>query len=155
VVRIEHGQAAFREAVEECHKAGLPATCRAELEADLNDDEGYVDVFISARPSLRSDDEPFLPPCGGTRVHLDEGEAERLDESLHSRAKTKKATRLGELLHTPCGWRVSLDGQPIGTLETERYQRIEEARAAGFPLTCWVDITRAQGKPLRVIALVG
>jgi hypothetical protein len=34
----------FREAIEQLHKAGLMATCRASLEADLNDDETYVDV---------------------------------------------------------------------------------------------------------------
>jgi hypothetical protein len=40
----------FRDAVEQLHKTGLPATCRANLEADLNDDEAYVDVFLWASP---------------------------------------------------------------------------------------------------------
>jgi hypothetical protein len=150
---IPHGLAPeFRDAVEQLHKEGLPATCRAALEAEDDTDEAYVDVFLWASPTPRSDDEPFLPPALGPTVRLDNGEAERLDEALHSRAKSKRIAKVGELLPMDCGWRVALDGRPVGTLEPGAYDRLREARAAGFPLTCRVRIIREFGKPLRVLA---
>lgn len=150
---IPHSLAAeFRDAVEQLHRAGLPATCRAELEAGDGGDEAYVDVFLWASPTQRSDDEPFLPPGLGSTVRLDEGQAERLDESLHSRAKSKRIAKVGELVDTDGGWRVVLDGHPVGTLEPGTYDRLSEARAAGFPLTCRARIIREFGKPLRVAA---
>ncbi len=142
----------YRDAVEQLHKAGLPATCRACLEADLSDDKAYVDVFLWASPKPRSDDEPFLPPGLGQVVQLDAGQAGLLEESLHSRAKTKRVVKAGELVHTDHVWRVALDGHQIGTLGPGAYRRVSEARAAGFPLTCRVRLIRGSGKPLRVIA---
>ncbi len=150
---IPHGLAPeFRDAVEQLHKEGLPATCRAALEAEDDSDEAYVDVFLWASPTPRSDDEPFLPPGLGPTVRLDNGEAERLDEALHSRAKSKRVAKVGELLPVDDGWRVVLDGRPVGTLEPGAYHRLSEARAAGFPLTCRVRIIRELGQPLRVVA---
>jgi hypothetical protein len=142
----------FRDAVEQLHRAGLPATCRAALEVDDGDDEEYVDVFLWASPTARSDDEPFLPPSLGSTVQLHEGWAERLDESLHSRAKSKRIAKVGELLHTDGRWGIALDGHPVGTLEPGTYDRVREAGAAGFPLTCRVRIIRELGKSLRVVA---
>lgn len=150
---IPHTLAAeFRDAVEQLHKEGLPATCRAVLEAEDGSDEAYVDVFLWASPKPRSDNEPFLPPGLGPTVRLDEGQAERLNELLHSRAKSKRIAKVGELLHTDGTWRVALDGHPVGTLEPGTYDRVGEAGAAGFPLTCRVRIIRELGKPLRVVA---
>jgi len=142
----------FRDAVERLHRAGLPATCRAELEAAGGADGGYVDVFLWASPRPRSDDEPFLPPGLGATLELNEGQAERLDDALHSRAKAKRAVRVGEVARSDGGWCVTLDGAPIGTLGAGSDKRLREAQAAGFPLTCRVRIIRAQGRPLRVLA---
>lgn len=142
----------FRDAVEQLHKDGLPATCRAALEAEEDSDEAYVDVFLWASPTPRPNDEPFLPPGLGATVWLDKGEAERLDEALHSRAKSKRIAKVGELLSTDGGWRVVVDGRPIGTLAPGTYDRLREASAAGFPLTCRARIIREFGKPLRVVA---
>ncbi len=115
---IPHGLAAeFRNVVEQLHKEGLPATCRAELEAEYRDEEAYVDVFPWVAPTPRSDDEPFLPPGLGSTVRLADGQAECLDESLHSRAKSKRMRKIGELTQTEDGWLVALDGHPIGMLE--------------------------------------
>jgi hypothetical protein len=150
---IPHGLAdEFREAVEQLHKAGLMATCRASLEADLNDDQTYVDVFLWASPKPRSADEPFFPPGLGEVVRLDAGQAERLEESLHSRAKKKRVVKSGELLPTSRGWGVVLDDQEIGILGSSAYKRVTEARAAGFPLTCRVRLLREPEQPLRVMA---
>jgi hypothetical protein len=88
-------------------------------------------------------------------VRLYEGQAERLDEALHSRAKSKRVRRVGEVRPSAGGWSVTLDGATIGTLESgpyNPYNRLCEAQAAGFPLTCWVQIVRELGKPLRVNA---
>jgi hypothetical protein len=141
----------FRETVQQLHTAGLPATCRAELEANLDDEKAYVDVFLWASPKPSSDDEPFFPPGLGKVVQLDWGEAERLDESLHSRATRKRVVKVGELLATDQGWRVVLDDRQIGTLGSGAYKRVSEARAAGFPLTCRVRLLREPAKPLRVV----
>jgi hypothetical protein len=142
----------FRDAVEQLHKQDLPATCRAALEAEDASDEAYVDVFLWASPTPRPDDEPFLPPGLGATVCLDKGEAERLDEELHSRAKSKRIAKVGELLSTDGGWCVVVDGRPIGTLAPGTYDWLREACAARFPLTCRVRIIREFGKPLRVVA---
>ena len=81
----------FRAVVTQLQASGSPATCRAQL------DEGeWVDVSLDARPEPRSADDPFLPPLSASTVRLYPGEAQRLDEGLHSRAKSKRFVVLGE-----------------------------------------------------------
>jgi hypothetical protein len=83
---------------------------------------------------------------------LDARQAERLEESLYSRAKKKGVVKCGELLPTSRGWRVVLDDQEIGTLGSGTHKRVREAWAAGFPLTCRVWLLREPEQPLRVMA---
>lgn len=150
---IPHGLSEeFRDAVEQLHKLRQPATCRAQLEADLVDDEAYVDVWLSAGPHPRSEDDPFLPPGSGTEVQLYHGQAERLNDSMRSRAKSKRAIEIGQLTPGNPGWLVVLHGETIGSLPAGRYSRLDQARSAGFPLTCRIRLVRAPDKPLRVNA---
>ncbi len=149
---IPHTQApAYREVTERLHVSNRPATCRAQLEADLGEDS-YVDVFLSARPQERAPDEPFLPPLLGATVEVDQGQAERLDESMQSRAKSKRVVNTGELVRADGAWSVLLEGERIGRLPSGKRGRLDEARAAGVPLTCRIRLIRAPGKPLRVQA---
>ena len=146
---IPHGQAeAFRAVVETLNAAGTPATCRAQLELDGE----YFDVWLSARPEPCSDDGPFLPPTGSCRVILDAGEAERLDASLGSNAKRKRVVVLGALREAYDGWEVRVEDRRLGMLAENPHPAIGDARAAGFPLTCWTRILREPEKPLRVMA---
>jgi len=148
---IPHGQSsAFRDAVEQLHREGKPATCRAELEMDESPDDGYVDVFIWAAPLPRAADEPFLPLGGGPTLQLFDGQAERLDEGLHSKARGKRVVRPGEVLPSGDGWLLALDGANIGTLGPESNRRLREAQEAGFPLTCRVRLIRDPDRPFRV-----
>lgn len=149
---IPHGLAdEFRDVVEQLHQGGLAATCRAELEGGPVGSDGYVDVWLCAKPEPRPDDEPFLPPLHWRDVTLDDGYAEALDESLNSRAKSKSVTRYGELIPVAGGgWRLRLDGKAIGSLDAGPYGRLAEAREAGFPLTCHISIARKPERPLRV-----
>jgi hypothetical protein len=109
-------------------------------------------VFLWASPRARPDDEPFLPPGLGPTLKLYEGQAERLDEALHSRAKAKRVVTVGEVRPSDGGWCVTLDGAPIGTLGPGSDKRLREAHAAGYPLTCRVRIIREQDRSLRVLA---
>ncbi len=136
----------FRAVVTQLQASGSPATCRAQL------DEGeWVDVWLDARPEPRSADDPFLPPLSSSTVRLYPGEAERLDEGLHSRAKSKRFVVLGELPFADGAWQLTIDGTRMGMID-DRNSALEAARDGGFPLTCQVRILREQGKHLRVIA---
>jgi hypothetical protein len=151
---IPHALApAFRDAVEQLHRAGLPATCRATLEADDSSDAGFVDVFLWAAPKPRSDDEPFLPPGLGPPVKLYGGQAERIAGLLQaSHAKSKRIVRVGELIPTDAGWCLTVDREPVGLLTAGADRLLDAAHSAGFPLTCRVRIIKDAEKPLRVLA---
>jgi len=143
---------AFREAIKELECKHEPATCRAQLEADAGV-SGAVDVFLWAGAApMTPGDEPFLPPGLGSKLHLFPGQAERLDEGLHSRAKAKRVLRSGVVGSLGDRWCVTLDGESIGTLGPGSYCRLQEASSAGFPLTCRVRIIRAPERPVRILA---
>jgi hypothetical protein len=147
---IPHAIAAdFRTVVERVREAGDVPTCRAELDADA---EPYVDVWLSAAPRERSDDEPFLPPMSGARVNVAEDELGRLNEMLGTRARSKRVVRIGTLEERDRGWALMLDGRELGRLPQATYTRVIEARDAGFPLSCRVRIIRAPERTLRVEA---
>jgi hypothetical protein len=151
---IPHALApAFRDAVDHLHRAGLPATCRATLEADDSTDAEYVDVFVWAGPKPRSDGEPFLPPGLGPPVQLFDGQVERLALLLQqSKAKSKRIVKVGELISTDPGWCLTLDAEPVGLLDSGADGRLHAAHSAGFPLTCRVRIIKESERPLRVLA---
>ena len=98
----------YRDVVLQLHSEGKPATCRAQLEA-----LEYFDVWLDAKPEVRTGDAPFLPRLGGVDVNLDQGQAERIDASLHSKAKNKRVEKLGGVLRTDEGWRVLLDHELV------------------------------------------
>ena len=138
----------FRAVVQQLHEAGQPATCRADL------DLGYetFDVWLVARPESRPADSPFLPPSASCRVVLDPGQAERLDEALHSKAKRKRVVKLATLSKTSDSWEVALDEHRVGVLDGQSHPALSAVVASGFPLTCWVRIRREPDRPLRVEA---
>lgn len=146
---------AFREVVHELEMAGLSATCHASLEVD-----GAVEVWLYAKPERRDEQDAALPPVTGFRVDLHPGVAEELDAALKSKAKRKVGYRVGELQPVAALWHVALDGQDVGIVplppnddaagQAPR-RRLEEARRAGFPLTCHVRIIREPERPLRVM----
>jgi hypothetical protein len=114
---------------------------------------GYVDVWLCAKARERAADDPFLPPTLGARLTLTADVVAYLDEVvLGPRAKSKRVVRTGELVQRDGSWRVVLDGHDLGPLPDARYPRLDEARAAGFPLTCQVRILRHPERPLRVEA---
>jgi hypothetical protein len=147
---IPHGLAAdFRKVVQKLNEADKRATCRAELDAEPGE---HVDVWLSAKPELRSEDEPFLPPVNGARVTLASGESERLNEALGTRAKSKRVVGIGELVPRENSWALLVDERELGTLPCGSYRRLAETLAAGYPLSCRTRIIRAPGRPLRVEA---
>lgn len=138
----------FQTAVENLGRKGLPATLHVRLEADE-----YVDVWAFCEPTEREQDEPFLCPQETEEVLLFPGVAEELDQGLKSRARNKRASRLGRLQLDDGGtWSVTLAGEPIGTLTKRRYRRLQQALEAGFPLDVRVEIRRRDGRPLAVSA---
>ena len=143
---VPHGAAdAYRLVIEALNAAGSAATCRVSA------DEGELApwLLILGRPAVRPDDAPFLPPVGaGDYVALAAGEAERLDASLNSRAKTKHVFRTASLTVEPGGLAVWLDGVRVGDL-LGAYLRVKEAARAGFPLTCLAELRRDPGRGFR------
>ncbi len=146
----------FHPVVETLAQEGLPATCRAELEWG-----GSFDVWLDASPCKIQSDDPFLPYGAGVRVVLYHGEAERLDNEIHSQAKSKRVLKTGTIEPIDNGWQVSIEGTPIGALEVGPSELSRDKTAipifskvseAGFPLTCRVRIVREPQKDLRVIA---
>ena len=125
---VPHGAAdAYRPVIEALNTGGSAATCR------ISADEGELApwLLILGRPAVRPDDAPFLPPVGaGDYVTLAADEAERLDASLNSRAKTKHVFRPAALTVGPGGLGVWLDGMRVGDL-SGAYLRVKEAARAG------------------------
>jgi hypothetical protein len=137
---------AYREIVETLARDGQPATVHAELEVD-----DYVDVWGLCKPQPRQADEPLLPTQYREDVHLLDGIASDLDESLRSRAKEKKVRRNCKLALKADGiWAVSEGGREIGTLDRKPYVRLRELMGAGLPLDAVVTIHRVPGRPLVV-----
>lgn len=140
----ENGDA-FRQIVHQLNLAGTPSTCRAQIDAV----DGWV--TIDAKTERRTEGDPFLPNLGvGVVVELDPGEGDRLDASLNSRAKEKYKREVGTLSRSGSRWRLVLDGTPVGTLPLSPYPILDEATAAGFPLTCAVRLRRRQKYPFSV-----
>lgn len=135
----------YREAVLRLHADDKPATCRAQLEA-----LEYFDVWLDAKPEVRTGETPFLPRLGGVDVDLDQGQAERIDASLNSKAKNKRVEKLGGVLRTDQGWRVLLDHELVGTLKASDQPYLHQADSRGLPLTCMVRIIRQPDRALRV-----
>lgn len=135
----------YREMVLHLHSQGKPATCRAQLEANE-----YFDVWLDAKPEERVGETAFLPRLGEVDVVLDEGQAERIDASLKSKAKTKRLEKLGGLLRTEDGWRVLLDHELIGTLKQNDQPYLYQADSRSLPMTCMVRILRRPDRPLFV-----
>jgi hypothetical protein len=86
-------------------------------------------------------------------VTLAADEAERLDASLNSRAKTKHVFRPAALTVEPGGLGVWLDGMRVGDL-SGAYLRVKEAARAGFPLTCLAELRRDPGRGFRLEVFV-
>jgi hypothetical protein len=126
----------FREVIHCLNAAEQPATCRAELDAEPGE---YVDIWLSAKPEERTPNDPFLPPLLGARLSVPADVVTYLDDVvLGPRAKSKRVLRTAELIQRDNGWIACLDGRMLGALPDTRYPRLEQARAAGFPLTCQV-----------------
>lgn len=144
---IHHGLSdTFREIIDKLRHDGRLATLRIRLEID----EPYVDVWLPYKVKLVDEQSAFLSGLGSARVELDDTQAQRLDASLHSKAKTKSVTRVGSLARSGENWNVVLDGEVIGLMRgSNRY--VEDAERAGFPLTCPVGIKRQPGKELEVL----
>jgi hypothetical protein len=148
---IPHGSADdYRAVIHRLNERGERATCRAELDADPGDE--YVDVWLSGKAKERADDEPFLPPMLGAGVLLADGETDRLQSGLGTRAQSKRVVRIGELTEVGGRWIVTVDDRTVGTLPDGDYPRLAEAQAAGLPLTCRVRVVRTPNRPLRVEA---
>lgn len=146
---IPHTQAAdFRAVITRLTETGQPATCRADLDLDSGE---YLDVWLCGKPRERADDDPFLPPMLGARPTLTVDTMTYLDGViLGRRAKSKRVVRTATLVLRDAGWIVVLDGRELGPLPAGRYQRLEEAQAAGFPLTCQLRVLRQPDRPTRV-----
>jgi len=128
----------------------MPATCRADLDVSSGE---YCDVWLCGKPRERATNDPFLPPMLGARLTLAPGTIAYLDEvMLGPRAKSKRVVRTATLVPRDAGWIVVLDGRELGALPAVRYQRLEEAQAAGFPVTCQLRMLRQPDRPLRVEA---
>ncbi len=140
----------FREVIHRLDAAGQPATCRAMLDVDVGE---YVDVWLCGKPCERAEDDPFLPPTLGERLDLSDEVVAYLDDViLGHRAMSKRVVRTAELVLRDGRWAVVLDGRELGVLSGRSYRRLEEAHAAGFPVTCQVRVLREPERPLRVEA---
>lgn len=146
----------FHPIIEDLSHEGSSATCRAELEWGE-----FCDVWLDVSPRRLQPGDPFLPSGPGTRVVLFPGQSERLNDEMHSKAKSKRIVKTGTISEIVDGWQMSIDDEPIGVLEKNRpeissvtdcFTILNEVVAAGFPLTCRVRILRDPEKPLRVMA---
>jgi hypothetical protein len=146
---IPHGCAdEFREVIQRLANVGLPATCRADLDLSCS---GYIDVWLCGKPRERGQDDPFLPPMLGARLTLTPDTIAYLDEEiLGPRAKSKRVVHTTTLVADDGRWMVTLDGRELGVLPAGRYQRFDQALAAGFPVTCQLRVLRQPDRPLRV-----
>lgn len=140
----------FREVIHCLRAAGQRATCRAELDVEPGE---YLDVWLSAKPRERATDDPFLPPMLGARLNVPADVVAYLDEVvLGLRAKSKRVVRTAELVQRDERWIVVLHGRELGSLPATHYRRLDEARDAGFSVTCQVRILRQPERALRVEA---
>jgi hypothetical protein len=148
---IPHGQGAeFRAVIERLSETGQPATCRADLDIDSGED---LDVWLCGKPRERAESDPFLPPILGARIALTQDTIAYLDDViLGTTAKSKRVVRTAHLVPSDGRWMVELDGRTLGALPAGRYHRLEEARTAGFPVTCQLRVLRQPNRPLRVEA---
>lgn len=146
----------FHPVVETLEHNGLPATCRAELEWGRN-----FDIWLEVGPRKLQSDDPFLPYGAGIRVALYPGEAERLNNEMQSKAKSKRVLKTGTLEFRGDCWQMSINGIPTGILEIGPLEMPDDdtqipvfskVSEAGFPLTCRVRILRESQKDLRVMA---
>ena len=146
---------AYRAVVEEVEATTGPATCRGQVIGGGLSHEG--DFWLSfgfellqpTKPRIRAADDPFLPPTGFFQVLLDEGQEQRLDEMLHSKAKSKNLDIPVHLRFGLPACRVEVAGVEVGALvcEARELAPIEEAVAAGFPPTACPRIARKPGRP--------
>ena len=140
----------YRHIVEKLHAMGDAATCRISA----TDGELAPWLFILGRPAVRQEDAPFLPPTGpGDFVALSDGEMERLDATLNSRAKTKHVGHTVSLAFEPSGLAVWLEGVRVGSLPCE-YPRVKAAEREGFPLTCHAMLRRDPERGFRLQVFV-
>jgi hypothetical protein len=148
---IPHGLAQeFRDVIGRLAAEDRPALCRALLDAEPG---GFVDVWLCGKPKERAENDPFLPPTLGVRMDLTADVVAYLDDVvLGPRAKSKRVVRTGELVERDGRWQLVLDGRDLGHLPARRYTRLEEARAAGFPVTCQVRVLRQPDRPVRLEA---
>lgn len=151
--------AAYRAVVEEVEATNRPATCRGRViggglshEADFWLSFGF-ELLQPTKPRARTDHDPFLPATGFFRVQLDEGQEQRMDEMLHSKAKSKNLDISVHLRFEPPACRVEVVGVAVGALDCDARELtlIEEAVAAGFPPTAWARIARKRDRPTTLI----
>jgi len=148
VARIQYNAAyTFRGVIDALHRRGLPATCRAELDADQ---EGHV--LLHTQPEVRSADEPFLPPIDEVPVDVGFRQSQSLDQSLPPTAGHSHVSHTALLTLDAGYWVLLLDRQRLGFVPSRRYPRLNEALERGFPLTCTVVLGRATNRTLNVRA---
>jgi hypothetical protein len=137
---------AFQAVIGSLAEDGQPATCRGTLE--------HLDRFdafsVFGKPERRPEDAPFLPPEEVASVDVPDEELQRLDELLHSKAKTKVVHRVGTLVNHFGGTWLSLDGVWTGLVDDEPRACVDQAVTAGFPATCSVVLRRQPYEPLAV-----
>jgi hypothetical protein len=91
---VAHGLSEpFRNLVLQLNREGRRATCRVELERNGE----WVDLWLPSRLTPVDDTSPFLSAFGAATVRFKSGQAERLDDSLRSKAKSKRVKRLAHL----------------------------------------------------------
>lgn len=137
----------FRPVATELAAAGLPATCRAQVDV-----AEYLDVWLDARPERRVEADPFLPPMSPYYTTLSDGMATSLDAGLNSKAKNKRVVTTAEVVPVATEWVLRYGGEVIGAVNEPPVTRLQQAAAAGMPLTCQLRILREEGRPLRVMA---
>jgi hypothetical protein len=148
VARIPYDAAyTFRGVIDAVHRRGLPATCRAELDAD---EQGHV--LLHTQPEVRSANEPFLPPIDEVVVDVGFRQSQRLDQSLPATAGRSHVSHTALLALDAGYWALLLDGQRLGFLQSHRYPRLTEALERGFPLTCSVAYGRVANRTVSVRA---
>ena len=145
VAAIPYNSAAtFREVIEELHQRGLPATCRAELNAD---EESHV--WLHTKPAVRAADDPFLPPIKAVPVELRPRQSHLLEELLARENERERVQRTALLTPDAGDWALALDGQTLGFLESHPYPGLHEALAHGFPLTCYAILRRVHRRAIQ------
>jgi hypothetical protein len=139
-------EGAFQAVIESLAEDGLPATCRGTLE-HLTDFDAFA---VFGKPERRPENAPFLPPEEVVSVDVPDEELQRLDELLHSKAKSKVVHRVGTLVNHFGGTWLSLDGVWTGLVDDEPRACVDQAVTAGFPATCSVVLRRQPYEPLAV-----